>query len=469
MPWSLGFQAMGATAPAGPCFPDVMGSATWISLFAGVTERALTYDAGGDFYYMATAGTNSHGLLWGDHYTGDQSIEVTVTDFANTADTHFAAVECRRSDTQEFGGGLMFEIYKYIDTDDGPLYQWLINANDINGETIFFTEDPTPDFPSGWLFWTFGAGPFTMRLESDANGDYRAYINTTLISSGHVTGLYSGPTMMSMWMDWNSGVSPQFSDVCLNADGLCNNTAFTDMLTALLPEAWWPLNETAGTVAFDLTGHGHNGTFQAGARQAEHPGPCGTEAYVNAAGNGNAVVVPDHSAFSLPNDLTVVVVSAYVDATVSGGAQATMSPVVKNGEWYVSHALRNPDVAELATTNSGSPFFIPDIYYELLQTGGPQTFSANWRLHITTIPASGVPLMWVDNVSKGNVTSGPTGTRQGNTTGQILLGTASGAVVTPGPLHGRFMAHVAVFTRILDATERGDLWAAFDADGWPLA
>lgn len=242
----------------------------------------------------------------------------------------------------------------------------------------------------------------------------------------------------------------------------CDAHAFTDLLASLTPEAWWKLDETSGTTAVDSSGNGHDGTYQTGVRLAERPGPCAAANYLNCVPNGPAVIVPDAAEFSLPNDLTVVIVSSYIGATVgpgTGGANVDLIPVNKYSEWYVSqHQTRTPSVVELNTTVTE--------YYQLYQTSGGGTFADNWRLHITTIPASGNPLMWVNNVSKGDTPSGPSGTRQGNTTGALWLGYGVSAVATPGPTRGRFLAHVAIFDRILDSTERGDLWTAFDADDW---
>jgi hypothetical protein len=51
--------------------------------------------------------------------------------------------------------------------------------------------------------------------------------------------------------------------------------SYQTVILADNPAAFWPLNETSGTVAHDLSGNGWNGTYEGGVTLADNPFPAG--------------------------------------------------------------------------------------------------------------------------------------------------------------------------------------------------
>lgn len=196
------------------CIPEVMGSARWIPQTTPASAP-LTFDAFDADYYPPT--NSFAGLLWPDEFSNTQSIEVSITDYGTTATTDYTAIECRRIDTDEFGGGLRFATFKYTDPVDGELWQWYVEYCNSQGDCVFEADPPgPPDFPSGDFFWPYGF-THTQRLESDANGDYRVYINGVLLTSGNVPGIPLGPSKMGLWGDRtvDDGNRPAFGEICM--------------------------------------------------------------------------------------------------------------------------------------------------------------------------------------------------------------------------------------------------------------
>jgi sugar lactone lactonase YvrE len=71
---------------------------------------------------------------------------------------------------------------------------------------------------------------------------------------------------------------------------------------SIQPVAWWLLNEGTGTVAFDYSGNGHNGTINPGVTWTS-AGYSGTGAYFDGTNNGDIAI---SSAFSETNNWTAV-------------------------------------------------------------------------------------------------------------------------------------------------------------------
>lgn len=232
-----------------------------------------------------------------------------------------------------------------------------------------------------------------------------------------------------------------------------------DVIASMGPAGWWKLDELTGAVATDSSGNGHHGAYQAGVRLGDRVGPGG--AYVNCVPASPAVVVPDSDAWSTPNDLTVISLVSFISA-LSGTTVASMMTAIKDGEWGDSQVFQGVDVY---TQNTDSGFAEYRSRFQSLDilSGGA------WHLVVARFPAADVaPTVEVDGVNIPGSTFGPGGTRQGNLSSPLLLGygivTMSG---TPGPTRGRFLAHVAVFDRLLTSGESADLAAAVIADGWP--
>lgn len=256
-------------------------------------------------------------------------------------------------------------------------------------------------------------------------------------------------------MGWSLGLS--FGGVGAVAEP-CSATAFTDLIAALGPEGYWKLDETSGATAADSSGNGHHGTYQTGARRAERAGPC-EGAYVNAWTTNAAVIVPDHAAWSPPNDLSIVSLVAFQNAVQSNGDIASMTSVLKSGEWANSHLFQG---IYAWTQSTGVDVHRQRYDFSMQRFGSPI-----WNLVVGLIPAGAVfPTVELNGVAFGD-TAGPEGTRAGNTNSELRIGVGHGTIAgTPSSTRGRFLAHVAVFTRLLDSTERADLAAARITDGW---
>lgn len=250
--------------------------------------------------------------------------------------------------------------------------------------------------------------------------------------------------------------------VGLNAmpvEAACDEHAFADLLASLVPSGWWRLDETVGTVAVDSSGNGHHGTYQTGVRLADRPGPC-NDFYLNCVPVGSAVVVPDVAAWSYPNDLTAVAIVAFENPFTSGGVVTGMFSQSKSDEWGTSHA----DLDVFVFTISTPP---PDGLPYRSRVDDTQLLGIEWALVISRFPAADTPpTVEINHVNIVGSTTGPNGTRRSGTTSILSLGGGPAAVASPSPTRGRFLAHCALFDRLLTSGEADDLYAAAVADGW---
>ena len=231
----------------------------------------------------------------------------------------------------------------------------------------------------------------------------------------------------------------------------------------MAPTAWWRLNEPSGSVANDSSGNGRDGTYHGSVRLADRHGPCVGVNYVGAPGAGLSYVaqMPDDSVWSTPNDLTIVYSVSFKNAITAGASLAQFGPINKGGEWFVSMPGQHLEIGQTNTSSSNYRSWVQSSTVPFV--GGP------WRLIIVRMPVGSAMTVRVDSSdpASSSATSGPTGTRRGDTTGVLTLGgTGIDTIVSPGPTKGRFLSNVATFDRILDSTECADLWTAFQADGW---
>lgn len=207
------------------CIPDVMGSELWEPSDAGPTYL-FEYDSGGEFYYGNILGNATQ--AWPDAFSGDQSIEVTFSNFGTSfdpdpplADIHsihdYIAIACRRGGNLHLGDGLWIYFNRYTDTAQGGFdpdsWKWWIDY-EVANVTIHYDE-------SAWMAWPYGE-EFRLRLESDTTGDYRVYVDDVLLTSGTVVGQPSGPSKFGIHYEGfgTSGATktPHFADLCLHGE-----------------------------------------------------------------------------------------------------------------------------------------------------------------------------------------------------------------------------------------------------------
>lgn len=185
------------------CIPDVMGSEDWQSPY-GV---GLLFEPGGGGYYWAGS-TSPQPMFWPDMDSGYQSIKMTVTNWGPLEDGgDIINLTCRSTDTSDDESGINFWIRKWVDSVDGPTWDWFIDAD---GAIL----DVNPAFAP----WPF-AETVTIRLESDVDGAYRAYVADTLISSGVDPTQDSGATSVGFWVErfaaGDETTTAHMSDICI--------------------------------------------------------------------------------------------------------------------------------------------------------------------------------------------------------------------------------------------------------------
>jgi len=240
---------------------------------------------------------------------------------------------------------------------------------------------------------------------------------------------------------------------------------FEEAVAALSPVAWWRLNETSGTTATDSSGNGHHGTYHADTKLANHDGACSDgPKFINlpAAGSQAGVTVPDFSAVSAPNEFTIMFLSLYQNAFTTGVTQATMTPVFKPSEWFIAE---RQDAIEIGVDNT-----VSGAYRSYLHNGSP--VGTGWNLTFVKFPSASDVVVDFANSGGSNIpltgtTTGPTGTRRGDQATDLVIG-QTGNTMSGGtdPLHGRFLANVAVFSGLLADLDIGDLMSAAANDGW---
>jgi hypothetical protein len=264
-------------------------------------------------------------------------------------------------------------------------------------------------------------------------------------------------------MPWHLGINARKTDDVIDP---CDLHDYVDLLTTLAPVAYWKLNETSGSTAVDWSGNTHHGTYNAGVHLSEIPGNCLTEKYMNApaAGSTPSIVVPDFSAVSAPNDFTVVAGVKFLTAFTTGSALAGMGTAIKPNEWYIQSVSQDLSIVELNTAVG--------VYRETGRPtgGGSPILMGGWHLLVVRFEngqAIEFSLDGTDPYTSGVSTSGPTGTRQGNTSSDLWIGFTDGTMSGGADAtHARSLSNVAIYDYILDATDVGNLWTVFQSDGW---
>jgi len=217
-------------------------------------------------------------------------------------------------------------------------------------------------------------------------------------------------------------------------------TRYQQALLALEPIGYWPLSETTGTVAYDLIG-GYNGVYSGGVALAQ-AGP--TNANFGAAnravlfdGSSGYVDIPE-GPFNLTGAITAT-------AWVNISSISAFDGLFGHGDasWRLSiNASGDPGASDGSASDATSPTSIAD---------------GNW--HLVTYTYTGVPgsnngQLYVDGalVAENSVTTQPAGDYL-----DVWIG-GSPDYGTSRLVKGK-IAHAAVFTQALSASQVNDLYS----------
>ena len=120
---------------------------------------------------------------------------------------------------------------------------------------------------------------------------------------------------------------------CMAAAG---GNAYRNVVLTDKPVAFWPLNETSGTVAADISGHDFNGTYTGGITLADIAGIPGA--------GGNAPVFDGSSGYVTGSQLlTASTINVTLEAWVNfqGNASPNGGCFFKNGQYNNGYAIGN--------------------------------------------------------------------------------------------------------------------------------
>ena len=216
-------------------------------------------------------------------------------------------------------------------------------------------------------------------------------------------------------------------------------TAYQQSLMSLSPIAYWPLTETSGTIAHDLVGN-NNGTYIGGCTLAQS-GPTGSifgspSRSVLFNGVSGYVDIPE-GPFNITGEITTVawvnVLSVPSFAGLFGHGDAS---------WRMSvNSSGEPGASDGNATDATAPISIVD---------------GNW--HMVAYTYTGIPglnngQLYVDGVlvASDNVTTAPAGDNL-----DVWIGGSPD--YGTGRLINARIAHAAIFTQTLTATQVQDLY-----------
>lgn len=248
----------------------------------------------------------------------------------------------------------------------------------------------------------------------------------------------------------------------LGQQGRVNNGALYNAILALDPIAYWPLWESSGTTAEDVTGNGHDGTYTGTYTLGGASGDDG-RSYVDLA--GGYVTVPDDDDFSIDTHGGMtwfcLVIPDDVDTT---GREFLISKGDGSGnyEWeFDINTFAGGDLRLAVYRNLGGTALTDErsnnavdelVWNSVAARVGSPVEDADTDLY------SGSPIeLAIDGSSSGIGT-------YGNGTSQVVIG-HRGDFPSGQNLAGG-IAHVAVFAGEIDTTS---LFVAAFADGWPAS
>lgn len=223
-----------------------------------------------------------------------------------------------------------------------------------------------------------------------------------------------------------------------------------DAILALSPVGYWPLTETTGTTANDLSGNGRNGTY--------------TGAYTLAGAGGHAVFsggyvsLGDQDAWSIPAaGLSMFAVVRTTNSTAKQFILAKGKPY----EWganLVTEAGWQKFEAVAWEGDSGA-----NIMDENSAAG--TVFLNTWRGVAAAMPYPAAdarfPVYVGSGIASGSTQGFVNGTLYGNYGAELRIG---GRATTNSPFTGA-IGHVAIFHGQITATQVGELMAAAQSEG----
>lgn len=226
--------------------------------------------------------------------------------------------------------------------------------------------------------------------------------------------------------------------------------SYADRVLALSPIAYWKLDETSGTTAFDSSGNGYDGTYSGVTL--------------------NAATAPDGSpapAFDGVNDFVNVYGTGFASAfNHDEGTLLVFAKVANSGVWtdgtlrrIASFAVNNSNrviIWKNSTANQVEVFYVANnVSKSVTRTGA--SFTDFFPVAITWSKSADQVRMYVSGSQNGSTQTG-----LGSWTGSLATTLATiGATSTSGnnPFHGS-IAHVAVFDYALNASQIADVAVA---------
>lgn len=221
-------------------------------------------------------------------------------------------------------------------------------------------------------------------------------------------------------------------------------------------EGYWRLNE-GGWVAVDESGHARHGVYAFGHGETDGP----LEAASRGAlldGSSQYVELPDAAALSITPSGTTLAILARIDnpAPPNTDPGGVVPLAAKPGEWSLSYvstaAAASPGAIVAAAAGASAAFTDPDI-------------TPAWELFFVTFDAPGSAggvTVYRGNAARASALYTTTPTRP-STPSPIRLGHAAATGFLAGAV-----AEVAVWSRILDASEIESLYTEFQGTQTPV-
>ena len=107
------------------------------------------------------------------------------------------------------------------------------------------------------------------------------------------TGIVAGNLLADAPVTADAGTTQLVAGDTINEDTLISGVSYAQVIALDTPVAYWPLDETSGTVAYDKSGNGYNGTYEGTYTLNSSPLTSGTPSVLMAGGSASAVFVGD--------------------------------------------------------------------------------------------------------------------------------------------------------------------------------
>lgn len=219
--------------------------------------------------------------------------------------------------------------------------------------------------------------------------------------------------------------------------------SYQSVILADSPVAYWPLNETSGTTAYDLSGNGNNGTYNGGIVLADYPAPLGA--------GGSAPKFDGSTAYVTGSQLlTAATANVSLEAWVNfeGISSPNGGCFLKNGQYNNGYAIGNGGTSFDTAGNN-----LIGLYE--ITSWNPTTSAiptSNWHHCVIVIGANSTSTFYIDGVQVATNSNSDI-----NTPGaQWVIGADDNngsGVNTTGRFFAGSLSNVAIYPTALDATQ----------------